>query len=138
MRIAIILFALVVLSGCSEKDPQQMLDSLQGYWEIKKVELPDGETREFTVNTTVDYIQWDGTTGKRKKLSPGLNGNYTTSEQTEVFTSEVRSGKLYLLYQTPYNEWEEQVIAADSTQLIVKNTEGNIYHYQPFEPITLD
>ena len=115
-----------------------MLSSLQGYWEIQKVELPDGEKREFSVNTTVDYIQWDGENGKRKKLSPGLNGNYTTSRQTEVFTSEVRAGKLYLLYQTPYNEWEEQILAADSTQLVVKNAEGKIYHYRPFETITLD
>lgn len=138
MRIsAIALFAFLVI-GCSGNDPELMLNSLQGYWEIKKVELADGQTRDFSVNTTIDYIQWDGKQGKRKKLSPGFNGSYTTSDQTETFTAEIRNGRLFLIYKTPYNQWEEEVIKANKTQLVVRNTDDKTYYYQPFESITLD
>ena len=47
----------LMLVACQNKLSQEELPLLNGYWEIEKVTLANGQTKEYNVNNTVDYIE---------------------------------------------------------------------------------
>ena len=63
---------LFILTACQNKVTHEDLPFLNGYWEIEKVNMPDGQTKEYTINTTVDYIEMKDLSGFRKKVYPKL------------------------------------------------------------------
>ena len=127
-----------VLLGCSE-NPETYIQHLEGYWEIEEVTLADGTTRQYTFNETIDYISLnDSLSGFRKKLKPGINDTYFTSDDAEALKIKIENGDLNLYYSTPFAEWKETVLEASSERLKVKNKDNNIYTYKRYTPINLD
>ncbi|MBL4662408.1 MAG: hypothetical protein JKY22_02340 [Flavobacteriaceae bacterium] len=119
--------------SCGGNDPSHQIPFIAGYWEIKSVEMPDGTIKEFTVNTSVDYILVKADSGVRKKLMPRLNGSYREFPSSEKFTFINRNDSLLMYYQTPFASWTETVIKADEKVLIVKNKDGKEYIYKRFK-----
>ena len=79
-------FVILLLFGCSSKVDQASLPLLNGYWEIEKVVFPDGSTKSYEVNASIDFIEIDGQKGFRKKMQPQFDGTFTTSDDAEQFT----------------------------------------------------
>jgi len=130
--------ALVLLSSCS-KNPKTLLPHLTGYWEIESVTLADGTKKEYTFSNTIDYIELnDSLKGFRKKLNPNLKGTYNTSNTTEYIKAVIENDSLNLYYSTEFDQWKETVLNANDKQLIIKNTDNNIYIYKRYEPITIE
>ncbi|MBO6881833.1 lipocalin family protein [Winogradskyella sp.] len=128
----------IVLLGCSE-NPETYIQHLEGYWEIEEVTLADGTTREYTFNETIDYISLnDSLFGFRKKLKPGINDTYYTSDDAESLKIKIENGDLNLYYSTPYAEWTETVLEASPERLKIKNADNNVYLYKRYTPINLD
>jgi len=123
--------------SCKQENPDEILAHISGYWEIEKVRTPEGESRTFTLNMVVDYIEIDNHQGFRKKVAPQPDGTYLVNEDAEAILVEIQDNKVQLLYSTPFDQWTETVIKANKNQLIVKNTEGTIYSYKRFENIPL-
>ncbi|WP_276166217.1 hypothetical protein [Zobellia alginiliquefaciens] len=123
--------------GCSSGISKEDLSKLGGYWEITKVTLPDGNVKEYNVNTSVDYISIDGEEGFRKKMQPRLNGTYETSDDAEAFVITQKEQSFSIDYKTELSEWSEQLIELDDTSFSVKNAEGIRYDYKRFEPISI-
>ena len=80
-----LLLLLTVITACKSSIQEGEISRLEGYWEITKVVFQDGTTKPYTVNTTVDYIGIDGFNGYIKKMKPGLNGRYQTSNKAAQF-----------------------------------------------------
>ena len=47
------------------------LKNLNGYWEIEKVTFPNGETKDYSVSTTIDYIELKGDREEEGKNTQG-------------------------------------------------------------------
>ena len=47
----------VLLLSCKQTISKTDLNNLNGYWEIEKVELPDGDKKEYKVNETIDFFK---------------------------------------------------------------------------------
>lgn len=124
---------LIFVFSCSKPDPGLQKQYLEGYWEIKTVEMPDGEQKNFGVNTIVDHIKIKGDSGVRTKVSPKLDGTFTTNGVSEEFTLKIEEDSLRIYYKTPYDEWKETVIEAKDSTLIVKNRDNKIYTYTKFQ-----
>lgn len=136
LKLLLFSFLSPLLWSCSTNPPEEQLQNIAGYWEIEKVELPDGQVKEYTVNTTVDYMETEGdSSGFRKKMQPKLDGGFYTSEDQENFTISIQNNGLTLQYQTPLSEWEEKVIKATKDRLILRNADNLKYFYKRFEPI---
>lgn len=124
--------------GCNQ-NPERYLNHVEGYWEIEKVILPNGEEKEYRFNETIDYIAFnDSLKGFRKKLKPGLNNTYLTSDNAENLTVKIEKDSLNIYYSTPLMQWKETVLAASKTQLTVINDKKLIYIYKRYQPINLD
>lgn len=139
LKLLFFIFLSSLLWSCSTNTPEEQLQNVTGYWEIEKAELPDGQVKEYTISTTIDYIEIEGdSTGFRKKMQPRLDGSFNASNDQENFTFSVRDEQLFFHYHTALSEWEEIVIKATKDRLILRSADNLKYFYKRFEPISLD
>ena len=133
-KLFFLLILISIFTGCNQQSVDEKINNLNGYWEIKKAELPEGITKEFRFSELVDYIQVENNTGFRKKVRPQLGGSFITSEDRENFEVKVENDSINLYYTTPYNSWKETVIHSEENELQVINPQGIIYTYKRFTP----
>ncbi len=131
-KIIFLIFALSIIA-CEKPNPEAQKQNLNGYWEIETVKMPDGEKREFDMNTIVDYIEVKGDSGVRTKVSPKLDGTFKTNGVSENFTLKIEEDSLRIYYKTYFAEWKETVIEAKDSTLVVKNRDNKIYTYSKFK-----
>jgi hypothetical protein len=129
-----ILFFLLgtVLLGCQQRSPEQQLKYLTGYWEIDRVEVSKDSVINYKINAVVDYMEFDGNKGFRKKLKPQFDGSFKTSDNKEEIIAKIEDDSLRLYYKTPFDQWRETVISAEEKKFSVINQDGKIYYYTKF------
>lgn len=128
----------IILAGCSPKVDVDKLPKLNGYWEIEKVVFPDGSSKSYEVNASIDFIQINEKEGFRKKLQPQFDGSFRTSDDAERFTIIDKSGVLIMSYTNAEQTWEETLVALMDDQFEVVNQAGISYHYKRYQPINLN
>ncbi|AFL81954.1 hypothetical protein Aeqsu_2497 [Aequorivita sublithincola DSM 14238] len=135
MKLKFIIIPLLFLFAisCEKPNPKEQIQNLSGYWEIKSVKMPDGEKKEFDINTIIDHIEVNGDSGARTKVSPKFDGTFTTNGVSESFTLKIENDSLRMYYKTPFNEWKETVIKAKDSTLTVINRDNKIYTYTKFQ-----
>lgn len=133
-----ILGIVFLIVSCDTSSPQEKIDKLNGYWEIKLAELPEGVKKEFRFSEIVDYIQVEEKEGFRKKVRPQLGGTFITSEDRENFTVKVENDSINLYYTTPYNSWKETLLSSEEDEIKILNPRGIIYTYKRFTPYLSD
>jgi|SRR5690554_1800962 len=124
---------LLLIISCAKPDPEIQKQNLSGYWEIKTVEMPSGNEKNFNMNTIVDHIEVKGNSGVRTKVSPKLDGSFTTNGDSEKFTLKIEDDSLRMYYKTPFDQWKETVIKAKDSVLTVKNSDNKTYTYTKFK-----
>jgi len=137
MRYIYIIIALTSLISCQNKVDKLDLPYLNGYWEIEKVTFPDGSKKEYSVNTSIEYIEVNNQKGYRKKVQPNFSGTYQTSNDAEMFTIYENEGVFTLNYKTDLSEWHEKIIQLSENTFTVLSEESLKYHYKRFEPINI-
>ena len=132
-------FILLILIFSCSKNPETYIEHLNGYWEIEEVTLANGSVKQYQFSETIDYISInDSLKGFRKKLKPGINDTYFTSDDAEAITAKIEDNQLNIYYKTAYAEWKETVLDASEKQLKVMNENKDVYLYKRYVPIKLD
>lgn len=136
-KISFLIITALVLYSC-KNDPSTSLKHINGYWEIESATTPNGEKHEYSISTTVDFINInDSLKGFRKKLNPTFTGTYNTSKDVEMITAIIENDSLNLYYKTSFSSWKETVIFANEEQLKVVNADNMTYIYKRFTPINV-
>ena len=130
MKRILLLIVLVSVLSCKQKITEADLSNLNGYWEIEKVELPDGDKKEYKVNETIDFFKIEANKGFRKKVMPQLDGTYLTNDIQEDVVVVVKNGDALLQYKTKYASWKEEIIELTKDKLVVKNQQEIEYYYK--------
>ena len=133
-KLQLLIFLLFIT--CAEQ-PEEKIQWLNGYWEIERVVAPNGTTKDYTFNETVDYIYVENNKGFRKKLQPRFNNQFITSEDSEALNIKIEGDSLNLYYKTELTNWKETVLKANEDRLEIVNSEGLVYIYKRYEPINL-
>jgi hypothetical protein len=128
-RILLLIVLLSVLS-CKQDISEADISNLNGYWEIEKVELPDGDKKEYKVNETIDFFKIEANKGFRKKVMPQLDGTYLTNDIQEDVVVVVKDGDASIQYKTTYASWNEEIIELTKDKLVVKNQQEIEYYYK--------
>jgi hypothetical protein len=136
------IFRILVLSllfvGCQQKIKPTEIAKLNGYWEIEKVVLEDGDDKEYGMNENFDYFEiGKNNKGIRKKVMPQLDGTFLVNDTYENVSVRFADDKAYLDYATPYMKWTEEIIALSADELVLLNAEKKEYHYKKAQPINL-
>ena len=137
MKNTVILFFFFVLSSCHQKITQQDVAKINGYWEIEKVNLPDGTEKKYTINETYDYFEIKGNTGFRKKVNPQLNGRFLVTNQSEKVTLLFEKDQTFLVYSTPFAKWKEEIKSLEDKKMVLINSTNMEYTYKKTGPINL-
>ncbi len=116
--------------SCKQTITETDLQYLNGYWEIEKVTLPDGDTKEYKVNETIDYFQIAQKKGFRSKVMPQIDGSYLTNDIKESVQVSLKDGSATLNYKTTYAKWNEEIITLSKDHFVVKNAQDLEYHYK--------
>ena len=130
MKRILLLIVLVSVLSCKQKITEADLSNLNGYWEIEKVELPDGDKKEYKVNETIDFFKIEANKGFRKKVMPQLDGTYLTNDIQEDVVVVLKDGDASLQYKTTYASWKEEIIELTKDKLVVKNQQEIEYYYK--------
>ena len=117
MKRILLLIVLVSVLSCKQKITEADISNLNGYWEIEKVELPDGDKKEYKVNETIDFFKIEANKGFRKKVMPQLDGTYLTNDVQEAVVVVVKDGDASLQYKTTYASWNEEIIELTKDKL---------------------
>lgn len=128
---------ILLFSSCSNRISKEDLKKLNGYWEIDLVRFSDGTTKEYNVNTSIDYIQLEGLKGFRKKVQPKLNGTFSTSNDAEPFVILKNEDSFEFHYKNELSSWKEELIELSNDDFSVSNEEGIVYSYKRFTPINI-
>lgn len=137
MKKTVAILLLFVLSSCHQKITQQDISKLNGYWEIEKVVLADGNEKKYTYNEAFDYFQLKENKGFRKKVMPQLDGRFLVNNQSEKIEITFENDKTYINYTTPYSKWKEEIKLLSSEKLIVINALNTEYQYKKAAPINI-
>ena len=118
------------LMSCKQSFVEADLQHLNGYWEIEKVVLPDGDKKEYKVNETIDFFKIDQNKGFRKKVMPQIDGTYLTNNIQETVKVDLIDGTASIYYSTSYAQWKEEIIELSKDKLVIKNQQDLEYHYK--------
>lgn len=129
IKIILGLFFLTFISCKSDVKPDNLVE-LNGFWEIIKVEMPDGSSKEFKINETIDFIKFEKRSGSRNKVIPQLDGTLLSNNLSENFTITDKQGIFWFNYKTEHTTWEEELIKITKEELVVKNSNDLIYFYK--------
>jgi hypothetical protein len=131
MKKLFIVFVIATLGfSCKQNITESDLNNLNGYWEIEKVILPNGEKKDYKVNETFDYFKLVKNKGFRTKVMPQADGSYLTNNLKESVHISLGEGSAILHYKTNYAQWKEEIIAISNDKFIVKNQQELVYHYK--------
>ena len=138
MKKAITIFLLgILLVSCKQTITDNDVAKINGYWEIQKVNLPEGGKKEYKVNETIDFFQIKDKKGFRQKVMPQLDGTYLTNDLKETILISDNDGNFYINYSTNYGKWKEEIIEIKDSILVLKNEANLEYHYKRQVPFSL-
>src|SRR6056300_1170166 len=127
---------LTVITACKSTIKEDEISQLEGYWEITKVVFQDGTTKPYTVNTTIDYIDIKGLKGYIKKMKPGLNGRYQTSNKAAQFKLLLKNEVWEMHFEGDMNS-TLSLMELDNLEYAVKDQGQVRYYYKRYEPINI-
>jgi hypothetical protein len=127
----------VILLGCKHNVSPVDIAKINGYWEIEKVILPDGKSKDYNMNETIDFFIIEGNTGFRKKVTPQFNGKYLENGDKEKVDVIFDGDKTYLQYTTEMAKWKEEIIEVSDKNLVLKNAGNLEYHYKKPIPFSV-
>ena len=124
------LLVVVLFISCKQTITESDLNNLNGYWEIEKVILPNGEKKEYKVNETIDFFKITKSNGFRTKVMPQIDGTYLTNNINESVNVVIKDGAASIHYSTSYAQWNEEIIELSKDKLVIKNQQDLEYHYK--------
>lgn len=136
MKKLIFILSIFAVVSCTQTDPQQQIQNLNGYWQIEKVEMENDSVIEYGLSQYIDYIEIKDSTGLRKKLKPKIDGGFVkVSNDSENITAKIEENRLFLYYSTPFDTWKEKVLKATEEELVILNRDDKKYYYQRYKPL---
>ena len=128
---------IITLYGCSG-DPSSYVQNMDGYWEIYQVKKDNDIIKEYTINGSVDYFKvHEDLTGYRKKVMPNFDGSFTISDHETPFKLSIDDQQLHIKYKVDTDSIEETILSVSEDEMRIKNQDGFIYIYKPFEKLSI-
>jgi hypothetical protein len=136
-KIISLISILAFFISCKKEVTQNDLKKINGYWEIEFVKFPNGDKKDYKVNSTIDYFELKKDKGYRQKVMPQLDGTYKTNNLKENVYVKNEDDSYFLFYSTNYGKWQEEIIEVQDSILVLKNAKEVEYHYKKPIPFSL-
>lgn len=135
-RLFFFLFIGITLGACQSPSEKEVISQLNGYWKVTQVKDTEGQLREYSLSTNIDYIEIDSNhEGFRLKVQPQPDSTFLTTSKAEHFTIKQEEDSLRFYYETTMDNWKETLVSSKKDQFTVKNEQGITYTYERFKSI---
>ena len=124
----------IALISCTSKPKKEDIAKLNGYWEIEKVEFPDGNKKEYKVNEFIDLISIKNNKGIRQKVAPQLDGSYLKGTLQDDIKIVDSANCYYLKTNSKFTKWEEKILSVSDENFVIENEAKIVCHYKKFVP----
>jgi hypothetical protein len=129
-----VLLLTTVLFSCTSKPKKEDIAKLNGYWEIEKVDFPDGNKKEYQVNEFIDFISVKENKGIRQKVAPQLDGSFLKGTLQDNIKIVDSADCYYLKTNSKFTKWEEKILSVSDNKFVLENEAKIVYHYKKFVP----
>lgn len=129
----LILLATALIS-CTSKPKKEDIEKLNGYWEIEKVEFPDGNKKEYKVNEFIELISIKENKGIRQKVAPQLDGSFLKGTLEDKIRVVDSADCYYLKTNSKFTKWEEKILSVSDGSFVLENEAKIVYHFKKFVP----
>lgn len=129
-----LLLLTTVLISCTSKPKKEDIAKLNGYWEIEKVDFPDGNKKEYKVNEFIDLISVKDNKGIRQKVAPQLDGSFLKGTLEDKIRVVDSAGCYYLKTNSKFTKWEEKILSVSDESFVLENEAKIVYHFKKFVP----
>ena len=129
-----VLLLTTVLYSCTSKPNKEDIAKLNGYWEIEKVDFPDGNKKEYQVNEFIDFISVKNNSGNRQKVAPQLDGSFLKGTLQDNIKIVDSADCYYLKTNSKFTKWEEKILSVSDDKFVLENEAKIVYHYKKFIP----
>ena len=104
-----ILISFITLS-CTKSIKDSDLENIKGYWEIEKVILPEGTSKEYKINEEVEKVEYDNGKGVKRKVILLYDGNFLVNNIKQQFSIKKRKDSYFIINKTDFSNWEEEIL----------------------------
>ena len=123
--------------SCKQKIEPKDIAYINGYWEIERVDLPDGDHKEYKMNEVYDFFDVKNNKGFRKKVMPQLDGTFLANDASENVEIVFLKDQVFLKFKTEYATWTEELKQISATEMVLENNKKIEYKYKKTAPINL-
>ncbi|GAK75841.1 hypothetical protein JCM19296_1433 [Nonlabens ulvanivorans] len=132
MRNLILLLILISVTACSNNS-KEMVNAMEGYWNIEMVTLPDGSEREFPFSNHMDHFEIEGYNGVKNRVSPTYDGGFINYGSPVAFTWEVVDQDVVLTFKDGDSRYQQTLKKCNGSTLILLHDNGTEYIYKAHE-----
>ncbi|MFK7000412.1 lipocalin family protein [Flavobacterium oreochromis] len=118
-----------LLISCSEKIELKDLDKLNGYWQIAKVEVVEGEDKEYAINENYDYFKIKKHQGFHKKVRWQPTGKFLINDLEEAVKAIQKEGNIYLEFSSNFGKHTDKLIKVTDKEMVLEVENGNKNYY---------
>ena len=133
-KIGLFAFSMLLFLSCSKKIEATDIDKMNGYWEIEKVDFPDGNKKEYMVNEFIDLISINNNIGIRQKVAPQLDGSFLKGTLQDTIKVVDSADCFYLKTDSKFTKWDEKILSISDEKFVLENEAKIVYHFKKFVP----
>ncbi|MFK7050038.1 MULTISPECIES: lipocalin family protein [Flavobacterium] len=122
-------FLVFLLISCSKKIELEELKKLNGYWQIEKVKVKEGENKEYTINENYDYIELNKEHGFHKKVRWQPTGKFLINDLQETIKVIKKEDEIYLEFSSKFGKHTDKLLKITDKEMILEVENGNENYY---------
>tara|TARA_Y100000385_G_C12801205_1_gene511949 strand:+ start:195 stop:611 length:417 start_codon:yes stop_codon:yes gene_type:complete len=135
----LITLSLIFLLNSCKSDVSTYIPFVEGYWEIVSVAKNQKKIKDYKMSGSIDFFKVNSDlSGYRKKLTPKFDGTFEMSQHKTEFILNMKDNHLWVNYTNNDVVYSEEIIRANNSSLILSNSDGFVYTYKPYEPLTFE
>ncbi len=130
MKKNIILLMCITVLSCKENAKITSIHKIKGYWQIIKVETPEGDEKDYPVNENYEYFDIKNNIGFHKKVRWQPMGTFLVDDLQEKMVASEKEGELVLDFSSNFGKHSENVLKLSDSLLVLESKEGANFYYK--------
>lgn len=132
-----LLLLIISFTSCNHNIEKSDIAKINGYWEIEKVVLKNGDKKEYKMNETIDYFEIKNSKGIRKKVMPQFDGKYLVNNQYQKIKILYKQDQPFIEYYSDFGNLEEQILELTENKLVLENKQIGTFSYKKQIPFSI-
>lgn len=120
----------ITVLSCKENAKITSIHKIKGYWQIIKVETPEGDEKDYPVNENYEYFDIKNNIGFHKKVRWQPMGTFLVDDLQEKMVASEKEGELVLDFSSNFGKHSENVLKLSDSLLVLESKEGANFYYK--------